>query len=67
MKALDKAVHIIKGMVLICFLTHQQVKPQLWCFWRWLQIVELLLFSISDRHHVATVLSWAYGYRLQDI
>jgi len=68
MKALDNAeVHIIRGMVLICFLTHQQVEPQLWCFWRWLRIVELLLISIYDHQQVATVLSWAYGYRLQDI
>jgi len=68
MKALDNAeVHIIKGMVLICFLTHQQVGPQLWCFWIWLRVVELLFISISDRHQVATVLSWAYGYGLQEI
>ena len=68
MKALDNAeVHIIKGMVLICFLTHQQAEPQIRCLWRWLRILELLLISISDRHLVATVLSWAYGYRLQDI
>ena len=68
MKSLDNAeVHIIKGIVLICFLTHQQVEPQVWCFWRWLLIIELLFISISDRQQVATVLSWAYGYRLQDI